>query len=161
MTVKNITIGIGATGLAALLCLGAARDARANEDVDAKFQMMDKNGDGKISKDEHEDAAEEKFKRMDTNHDDKLTAAEMDAAHEKMMGKAGERAGGKARLSSSEKIKMIDTNHDGVVSEDEFEESSKMMFEKLDADKDGYVTKAELKAGHDKMMDKGSSKEAK
>jgi Ca2+-binding EF-hand superfamily protein len=148
MTVKTITIGIGATGLAALLCMGGARDARAHEDVDAKFQMMDKNGDGKISAEEHEEGAEEMFKKMDANGDGKVTIVEMDTAHEKMMGKAG----GKPRMTSSEKIKVIDTNKDGVVSEDEFEESSKVMFEKLDTNKDGYVTKAELKAGHDKMM---------
>lgn len=152
MTVKTITIGFGAAGLAAMLCLGSARDARAYEDAEAKFQKLDKNGDGKISEDEFEESAEAKFKMMDTNGDEKLSVAELSAARDSMGGKASD----KLQATAAEKVKMMDTNHDGVISEDEFEESSKMMFQKLDADHDGYVTKAEMKAGHEKMKAEGA-----
>jgi Ca2+-binding EF-hand superfamily protein len=150
MTVKTITIGIGASGLAALLCLGATSDARADESVDAKFQMMDTNGDGKISAEEHAAGSKTMFETMDANRDGKVTVVEMETVQEKMGGKAG----GKMKMSAAEKMKVIDVNKDGVITEEEFESGSKSMFDKLDADKDGYVTKAELQAGHDKMMKK-------
>ncbi|MGR6035776.1 MAG: EF-hand domain-containing protein [Candidatus Nitrosoglobus sp.] len=47
------------------------------------FQKMDKNGDGKISKQEFEEAANNKFERMDTNKDGYISKAEFEAAAKK------------------------------------------------------------------------------
>ena len=57
-------------------------------------------------------------------------------------------------MSSAEKIKVIDTNGDGALSAEEHAAGSKMMFEKMDTDKDGFLTKAEMTAGHHKLMKK-------
>src|SRR5215470_10915127 len=53
----------------------------------AEWKMMDTNGDGKISAEEHAAGAKKMFEMMDANHDGKVTAAEMDAAHEKITGR--------------------------------------------------------------------------
>jgi Ca2+-binding EF-hand superfamily protein len=151
---------LGAAGLSLLASLFPMRDANAH-DWDAKFQKMDTNGDGKISRDEHAAGAKAMFETMDTNGDGKVTAAEMEAAHSKMddRGAGKEDAiraekGEKNELSSAEKIKMIDTNGDGAISADEHAAGSRQMFDRMDADGDGYLTKAEFKAGHAKLMTK-------
>lgn len=66
-----------------------AQGAWANhpQDTDQMFQMMDSNGDGKISADEHEAGAKMMFDKMDTDKDGFLTKAEMEAGHARMMAK--------------------------------------------------------------------------
>jgi hypothetical protein len=61
-------------------------------------------------------------------------------------------------MSSAEKISVVDLNHDGILSAEEHDKGSRDMFAKMDADKDGSITAAEVKAGHEKMM---SSKEGR
>jgi Ca2+-binding EF-hand superfamily protein len=131
--------------------------AHGAERKEAMFEMMDTNGDGKISAEEHAAGAKKMFQTMDADNDSKVTAAEMDAAHEKITGKPKSVAHGH-EMSAADKIKMIDSNHDGVLSADEHEAGSKTMFEKMDTDKDGFVTKAEMEAGHAKMMSKSAAK---
>jgi Ca2+-binding EF-hand superfamily protein len=135
------------------LAIGHGARAGGPPDVDQMFQMMDTNGDGKISADEHVAGAKKMFDKMDANKDGKVTAAEMDAAHEHMTGKTK-----KPHMSAAEKIKVVDTNNDGVLSADEHVAGAKMMFDKMDTDKDGFLTKAEVEAGHAKMMSKAEPK---
>jgi Ca2+-binding EF-hand superfamily protein len=140
---------IGLSGFTALCGFAVPPDARAEKSSN-QFQMMDSNGDGKVSADEHAAGAKKMFQTMDANKDGKVTAAEMDAAHEQIAGKKAH----KADMSAADKIKVIDTNHDGILSAEEHAAGSKTMFEKMDTDKDGFLTKAELEAGHAKMMSK-------
>jgi Ca2+-binding EF-hand superfamily protein len=121
--------------------------------ADHMFQMMDTDGDGKISAAEHAAGAKKMFDKMDADKDGKVTAAEMDAAHEQITGKSK-----KPEMSSADKIKAVDTNNDGVLSEEEHVAGAKMMFDKMDTDHDGFLTKAEMEAGHAKMMSKTHQK---
>jgi Ca2+-binding EF-hand superfamily protein len=120
--------------------------------VDAHFSAMDTNSDGKLSPDEHAAGARKMFNTMDANKDGRVTAAEMDTAHEKVAGKRATQAD----LSSAEKIKVVDTDGDGILTADEHATGSKMMFDKMDTNKDGFVSKPELEAGHAAMMRKES-----
>jgi len=143
-------VAFGAAGVFGFALLPSAAFA---DNPKAGFESMDTNGDGKISPDEHAAAAARMFDKMDTNADGKVTAAEMTAAHQNMTGKKAE----KGELTAAEKIKMIDTNGDGVLTADEHATGAKAMFDKMDTDEDSYLTKAELKAGHQKYMHKTSS----
>lgn len=140
----------------AILCAlvwssSAFAESNPKEDAaDALFNAMDANGDAKLSPDEHSAGAKKMFDTMDANKDGTVTPAEMDAAHEKVAGKKTT----KADLSSAEKIKTVDTNGDGMLTGEEHAIGSKMMFDKMDTNKDGFVGKAELDAGHAKMMKK-------
>ena len=152
-SIKN-RAGLFHTAIVALpvvsgLVLAQGAWANPPQDTDQMFQMMDSNGDGKISADEHEAGAKMMFDKMDANKDGKVTAAEMDAAHEQIAGKAK-----KPHMSAADKIKVVDSNHDGVLSEQEHVAGAKMMFDKMDTDKDGFLTKAEMEAGHARMMAK-------
>ncbi len=119
--------------------------------ADAHFNAMDINADGMLSPDEHAVGAKKMFDTMDANKDGIVTAEEMDAAHEKVVG----RKAGKADMSSAEKIKDIDTSGDGTLTAEEHAAGSKMMFDKMDTNHDGLVSKGELATGHAKMMKQG------
>ena len=142
---------LGIAGVCALLLPSMA----VTDNPDARFEAMDADGDGKISPDEHTAAATRMFDTMDANKDGKVTAAEMDSAHQKLLGKKHVKSA-KSEMSAAEKIKIIDTNGDGVLTQDELSMAAMAMFEKMDTDQDSFLTKSEIKAGHEKYMRKPS-----
>ena len=52
-----------------------------------KIKVIDTNGDGVLSAQEHEAGSHSMFDKMDADHDGRLTAEEIDAGHAKMMKK--------------------------------------------------------------------------
>lgn len=66
----------------------AGQKAEASEMSAAdKIKVIDTNGDGKLTAEEHETGSKTMFEKMDTNHDGFLTKAEMTAGHAKFMHK--------------------------------------------------------------------------
>src|SRR5882724_12225351 len=125
------------------LAIARVRSRRAGADAaDAQFKAMDLDGDGRLTPAEHAAGARRMFVAMDANGDGKVTAAEMDAAQEKVTG----RKAGPSDMSSADKIKVVDTDGDGILTADEHATASRAMFEKMDTDKDGFVSKAEFAA---------------
>jgi Ca2+-binding EF-hand superfamily protein len=127
----------------------AVLPAFANEDDD-QFKLMDTNGDGKISREEHAAGAQTMFNKMDANHDGIVTPDEMTAAHPQPKSsklKFWEKKD-KEELSAAEKISVIDTNGDGRISRIEHEAGSEKMFIRMDANDDGFLSKEEFEEGH-------------
>lgn len=118
--------------------------------VDREFMQMDSNADGKLSPDEHDAGAKKMFAMMDADADGKVTAAEMDAAQQHVTGEEAK----PEDMPAAEKIKVVDADGDGLLTLAEHSDASIKMFEMMDGDKDGFVTKAELAAGHAAMMKK-------
>jgi Ca2+-binding EF-hand superfamily protein len=137
-------------GVFGLSSLALADKAAAPGGADHEIKMMDTDGDGKISAAEHAAGARKMFEMMDADKDGKVTAKEMEAAHERVTGNKAM----KGEKSAAEKIRMIDTNGDGVITAEEHEEAARRMFEAMDTDKDGYLTRDEIVAGHAQMMRK-------
>ena len=149
-------IGFGVASLAGLLF--AATPALAGGDKGehhkgmAGMEMMDTSGDGQVSRDEHTAAAKKMFDTMDGDKDGKVTATEMEAAHAQMVGKDAKKM--KGRMSAADKIKVVDTNGDGALTAEEHATGATTMFDRMDTDKNGTLSKAELDAGHKTMMKK-------
>ena len=168
---KSFSLRLIPVAIASILCGVAV----AGGDKD-KMQMMDANGDGKITAAEYTDGAKAMFTKMDANHDGQVTAAEMDTMHDSMQDKAhatartesGANEGkmqdkkaydssgtGKAMpkmMSSEEKIAKMDTNNDGKLSAAEHAAGAKQMFGKMDKDGDGTLTAQEMRDGERAMM---------
>jgi Ca2+-binding EF-hand superfamily protein len=119
-----------------------------------QFNMMDSNGDGKVSPVEHANGAKKMFEVMDGNSDGKVTAGEMDAAQPRTpSGHVHTET-----FKSADKIAAIDTNKDGILTADEHAVGSRKMFVDLDSNSDGAVSAPEMRTGHERF---GISKDSK
>jgi hypothetical protein len=125
-----------------LACLAVA--APAAHGALSDFGAMDADGDGRISAAEHAAGAKKMFHAMDQNRDMRVTEAEMSAAQKAISGVQGIHR----RVSSADKLKAVDANGDGVLSEAEHDAATRVMFSKMDTNRDGFLTKDEWRAGH-------------
>jgi Ca2+-binding EF-hand superfamily protein len=99
-----------------------------------QFKDLDKNKDGKISKDEWQGPAQF-FDRLDTNHDGFIDESEFNAMRNRM--------GGGGRGAGESLTKFLDANKDNKVSRDEFAKLL-TLFDVLDANHDGELSQEEL-----------------
>jgi len=88
------------------------------------------------------------FATMDANNDERVSAAEMDAAYERVTGRKAR----KGDMAAADKIKVIDTSGEGILTADEHAAGSRTMFDAMDKDKDGVLSKVEMEAGHARML---------
>ena len=144
----SIVVLLGALTVSALLFAAEPKSSAA----DAEFVKMDTNKDGKVSADEHATGAKQMFDTMDANKDGRVTAAEMQAAYQRVTARKAK----KSDMTAAEKIKVVDKDGDGVLTAQEHVSGSRAMFEKMDTNKDGLLSKDELAAGHARMMKKSS-----
>ena len=103
-----------------------------------RFKQLDKDGDGKVSKAEFPGAAP-LFDRFDLDKDGQISPAEVDKFRE---------ANPQAAMSlpgpfAPERLKAMDKDGDGKISRAEFTGPAPA-FDRADADKDGFVTAAEI-----------------
>jgi Ca2+-binding EF-hand superfamily protein len=148
----------GSVTQAEFLAHGEARFAQADTNKDGKltkeerqaahqahmkerFAKHDTNKDGKLTKDELGKMPEEFQKRVDSNGDGAITQAEMEAAKGKMHEKHGRGPG--------------DPMGDKTVTREDMKAKAVEHFTRMDANKDGKVTKDELKQGHGKGHGRG------
>lgn len=118
--------------------------------VDGRFNAIDTNHDGFISK--QEVIAEEQralvqinqartqkmqaeFKQLDTNHDGQLSQQEFMAAAPQI----------RVKETPDQALNGLDSNHDGKVSPDEFRAPQLAKFNKADLNHDGVVTPDEAR----------------
>jgi Ca2+-binding EF-hand superfamily protein len=147
---------------AALLTLASAGSAQAPaaksisradylKTVDARFARVDTNHDGSISRQEMvaqqqrdlqaarakiAQDLQAKFRQLDTNKDGQLSLQEFLAAAPQI----------KTTETPDQMVQQLDTNHDGKVSPDEFRAPDIAKFNRIDANRDGIVTQAEMQA---------------
>ncbi|MGD9128746.1 MAG: EF-hand domain-containing protein [Planctomycetia bacterium] len=132
----------------------------------AHLKKLDENKDGKLSKAEVNRPAMKIFNKVDTDKDGLVTEAEIKKAikahMEKFAKKAPKKAHGKKGSSPEAMkkqfvahLKRLDANKDGKLSKAEVNRPAMKIFNKVDTDKDGLVTEAEIKkamAAHMKKM---------
>lgn len=103
------------------------------------FADLDKNKDGKISRDEFPSQfPPQMFDRLDTNHDGFIDETEWNA----MRARFGGGGGGGPRTGES-LLKLLDANGDGKISRDEFAKIL-TLFDVLDKDHNGELSQEEL-----------------
>lgn len=112
-----------------------------------QFKAMDRNNDGLVSSGEFDDVARAMFDAMDGDGNDSVTLAEMEAARQKLHGRAAVSAEGAAR-----KIRAIDTSADGVLSRSEHRDAATRLFREADADNDGNLTTQEFEARYAEVI---------
>jgi Ca2+-binding EF-hand superfamily protein len=110
------------------------RDGRRGPPDPAQLvKRFDKNGDGKLELSELPEHMQKFMSKADTNGDGVLTVDELKAGAEKMR---------------AERLAKLDTDHDGKVSPEErkaaFEKFAEQRFEKLDKNNDGALSKDEV-----------------
>jgi len=109
----------------------------AQEREGPALEQADANRDGKVSKQEYIDARAAQFSRMDRNGDGFIDEA--DAREGADQSQRGRRAASAIRG-------RMDSNGDGKVSKEEFVNAPTMLFDKVDADKNGELDAKELEA---------------
>jgi Ca2+-binding EF-hand superfamily protein len=114
--------------LASLLLTGSAMAqpaAPTSEDVARAFQETDRNGDGKIDREEFHQRTVEVFYFLDTNRDGYLVVGEI-------------------AVVSVELFRSADRDGDGKLSLQEYLNARFKDFEAMDANGDGVITREEL-----------------
>jgi Ca2+-binding EF-hand superfamily protein len=136
---KLITISI-LTALAGVAVASAQPDAGAGHHGDCggrggfgmhKLEKLDQNQDGKVTRAEMLSRATERFDKADANKDGKVTPEERQASFQQF---------------AEQRFVEQDKNKDGALSADELPPHFAKRSEKLDTNKDGKLTRAELKA---------------
>jgi Ca2+-binding EF-hand superfamily protein len=98
----------------------------------SRFDEIDTNHDGFVSRDEFIAAEKKRFDEFDTNHDGKVDAKEIASSPPLM----------ERNLKTAERmVKQWDANGDGVVTADEYRKNAEDRFTKQDKDGTGKIAK--------------------
>jgi HlyD family secretion protein len=126
------------------------------------LKAMDKDSDGKVSKEESPDRMKAGFDGYDTNSDGFLDKAELDKMVAGFKSRGSKKAAGGSKKSSGDKggkkkasggaaafsgaslLRSMDKNSDGKVSKDEAPDRMKATFDASDTNSDGFLDEAEL-----------------
>jgi Ca2+-binding EF-hand superfamily protein len=103
------------------------------------MQALDIDGDGELSSKEIENATAA-LKTLDKDKDGKLTGEEL---HPALAGRSPNLAAGDAQAFVAQLL-TFDKNGDGKLARDELPERMLVLMDRADANKDGFVDKAEL-----------------
>jgi len=162
-TTRFVNTDTNADGVLTKDEMKAARTAKREERAAWKFDGLDANADGVISKDEYDakraERSEKMKARLDVNNDGVVDEADREAMKAKREAKKAERAARRAEREANGETRAKgekrggkrarmrgpnpDANGDGVVTRAEYEASTLAMFERLDKNSDGVLTKGE------------------
>lgn len=127
----------------------AGTSATAPAAKPSRFDEMDKNHDGFLSRDEFLAGEKQRFDEFDTNHDGKIDAKEIASSPPLM----------ERNLRTSERMmKQWDANGDGIVSTEEFRKSAEDRFAKQDKEGTGKIARKMPPPGMQQLQKPGQAK---
>lgn len=119
-----------------------------------RFAKLDADGNGSVTRAEIDARTAERFVRLDGDRDGFVTKTEMTTHHEAMKAKRAERAAKRSGDHAKHRAEHAgkrgdhfarrDVDNDGRLSLAEFQAGGAKRFERLDADKNGTVTREEM-----------------
>lgn len=115
----------------------------------SKFDKLDTDDSGTISREEFDAQRGAMFSKADADGNGSLNAEEMGRLHE--LRHAERRAAMHARMMAH-----LDKDGDGQVSQAELDAMAEKRFSRMDADGDGSLTQDEMRKGHHGGMRQGS-----
>ena len=130
-----MTFAIGVLGMFSLPA-SAGDDEQCSQSATS---TRDVEGGGHLTAAAHQAAAARRFEIIDTNKDGRVTADEIGASR----GAESVQWAG-TMTSPRDKIAQLDTNKDGALTPKEYAESSQKIFVRLDVDRDGMLSDAEM-----------------
>ena len=140
---KNLSL----LALASLMAISFSAAATAEGGMHMKgkhkgmLKLMDVNGDGTVDKAEFKDFHDQNFSGADKNRDGNLDAAEF-VVFQKIMQEQHEKAKAMAKKKKAQKhFDKMDANGDGKISKAEFEAKSDRRFIRMDHNDDGVLNK--------------------
>lgn len=104
------------------------------------FDRLDANHDGRISSAEYARAAQSLFEMIDMEHDGTVTLQELEAAR----GVLGDLDG----LDAKRILALADADEDGKLTLGEWMAFNNVRFDRIDANDDGFIDRAEWNAPH-------------
>ncbi|MFC4593000.1 EF-hand domain-containing protein [Sphingobium tyrosinilyticum] len=149
---------------------GKVSKAELTTALDARFAKMDANRDGKLTKEDREirrqARLDERFAALDSDRNGQISKAEFAAGHQgrpdgdgprgrdgHRFGRGGDHGFGGGMMFRGRGGARGEAMQDGVVTRAEFLARPLAMFDKADANKDGFVAADEMKAARDAMRD--------
>ncbi len=123
-----LAIGLSAAGM----CFAQTIPGTATD----RFEALDTNRDGLVSKAEYD--SNMLFKVLDSDRNYRITADELEAV-------LGPQEDGMA--SAADRIRVADRNEDGELNDEELRRAGEMRFDWLDSSRDGNLDLAEMKSG--------------
>ena len=124
--------------------------AKSAED---KIEKMDTNNDGLISRAEHRECAQRMFVKLDADNDGAVTGTELATEKETPHNDMKRDDMGRHQQFGEDKFKMLDMDKDGRVTLAEVTSGCETMFEKMDANGDGALSKEEIEAAKKMKME--------
>jgi len=140
-----IALGLSATAMAQRAAQRTPEPPGNDRTNIVTFAEADKDGDGRVNREEGNSIHGFDFSRADTNDDKSLTRQEFDAAMAKSTARGdGEPEGLAGDRTEQVTFEQADKNKDGKVDRDEAEDIDGFNFSAADADDDRWVSRTEF-----------------
>jgi Ca2+-binding EF-hand superfamily protein len=150
---------------------GKISKAEMTAAADARFARMDADKDGQLTPKDRDlkrsERLDARFAALDTDRNGQISKAEFAAGHQARADKRAERGGPEGRRWGGRHHRgpggfgpMAGAGKDGTVTKAQFLAGATERFDRLDANKDGFVTADEMKTARETMRGQWRAREA-